>query len=39
MRLIVDSREQAPFPFKGPFYDGVVVEVGALSVGTIPLPG
>lgn len=39
MRLIVDSREQAPFPFKGPFYDGVVVEVGALTVGDYSLAG
>lgn len=33
MRVIVDSREQAPFPFRGPRYEGVTVEVGGLTVG------
>ena len=31
MRVIVDSREQAPFPFRGPRYEGVTVEVGEVS--------
>lgn len=39
MRVIVDSREQAPFPFRGPRYEGVTVEVGALSVGDYSLAG
>lgn len=26
MKIIVDSREQAPFPFTGPLYTGVAVE-------------
>ena len=25
MRIVVDSREQAPFAFRGPRYDGVIV--------------
>ena len=39
MRVIVDSREQAPFPFRGPRYEGVTVEMGALSVGDYSLAG
>ena len=39
MRVIVDSRKQAPFPFRGPRYEGVTVEVGALSVGDYSLAG
>lgn len=39
MRVIVDSREQAPFPFRGPRYEGVTVEVGTLSVGDYSLAG
>lgn len=39
MRVIVDSREQAPFPFRGPRYEGATVEVGTLSVGDYSLAG
>ena len=39
MRVIVDSREQAPFPFRGPRYEGVTVEVGGLTVGDYSLAG
>lgn len=39
MRIVVDSREQAPFPFRGPRYDGVTVEVGALPTGDYSLAG
>ena len=39
MRIVVDSREQAPFPFRGPRYEGVSVEVGALGTGDYSLAG
>ena len=39
MRVIIDSREQAPFSFQGPRYEGVTVEVGGLSVGDYSLAG
>lgn len=39
MRLIVDSREQSPFSFKGPRYEGLTVEVGTLTVGDYSLAG
>ncbi len=39
MRVIVDSREQAPFSFRGPRYEGVTVEVGTLGVGDYSLAG
>ena len=39
MRIVVDSREQAPFAFRGPRYDGVTVEVGALPTGDYSLAG
>ena len=39
MRLIVDSREQSPFSFKGPRYEDVTVEVGTLTVGDYSLAG
>ena len=39
MRIIIDSREQAPFPFRGPRYEGVSVEVGALGTGDYSLAG
>lgn len=37
MRIIVDSREQAPFGFRG--FDDVQVEVGTLSVADYSLSG
>lgn len=39
MRVIVDSREQAPFAFSGPRYEGLTVEVGTLAVGDYSLAG
>jgi len=39
VRVIVDSREQAPFSFRGPRYEGVTVEVGTLGVGDYSLAG
>lgn len=39
MRIIVDSREQAPFPFRGARYEGVSVEVGTLGTGDYSLAG
>lgn len=39
MRIVVDSREQAPFPFRGPRYEGVSVEVGTLGTGDYSLAG
>ncbi len=39
MRVIVDSREQVPFAFSGPRYEGVTVEVGTLTVGDYSLAG
>lgn len=39
MRIIVDSREQAPFPFRGARYEGVAVEVGTLPTGDYSLAG
>ena len=39
MPIIVDSREQAPFPFRGPCYEGVSVEVGTLGTGDYSLAG
>lgn len=39
MRVIVDSREQVPFAFSGPRYEGVTVEVGTLTVGDYLLAG
>lgn len=37
MRVIVDSREQAPFPFRGPRYEGVTAELRTYSPRTIAL--
>lgn len=39
MTIIVDSREQAPFPFRGARYEGVAVEVGTLPTGDYSLAG
>ena len=39
MKIIIDSREQAPFPFAHEKYDGTVVEVGALDTGDYSLAG
>lgn len=39
MRIIQDSREQSPFAFNSPRYEGVTVEVGALQVGDYSLHG
>ena len=39
MKIIVDSREQAPFTFKHERYAGTVIESGALSVGDYSLSG
>lgn len=41
MRVIVDSREQAPFTFAGEFYQkhGVEVEAGTLTIGDYSLAG
>ena len=39
MRLIVDTREQRPYSFEGPRYDGVTIERCALNVGDYSLAG
>lgn len=39
MRIIQDSREQAPYAFAGPRYEGVEVEAGTLTVGDYSLAG
>ena len=39
LRVIVDTREQAPFTFNGPRYSGVAVEVGTLALGDYSLAG
>ena len=41
MRIVIDSREQHPFPFAGEFYQnyGVVVEGGPLAIGDYSLAG
>lgn len=39
MTIIVDSREQAPIPFRGARYEGVAVEVGTLPTGDYSLAG
>ena len=39
MTIVVDSREQAPFPFRGARYEGVTVEVGTLPTGDYSLAG
>lgn len=39
MIITVDSREQAPYAFTGPRYEGVTVEVAALQTGDYSLHG
>ena len=39
MRIVVDTREQAPFHFVGQRYEDVAVESGALAVGDYSLAG
>ena len=39
MKILIDSREQAPFSFKGEVYAGTVTEVGALQSGDYSLAG
>lgn len=39
MKIVADSREQAPFAFKHERYAGVVVKVGALDTGDYSLAG
>lgn len=39
MKIVVDSREQAPFSFQGDKYAGTVVEVGGLDTGDYSLAG
>lgn len=39
MLILVDNREQRPFAFTGPRYEGVEVETGALAVGDYSLAG
>lgn len=39
MKIIVDSREQRPFSFRGNLYEGVTVETGTLTVGDYALAG
>ena len=39
MKIIQDSREQAPYAFNAPRYAGTVVEVGTLQTGDYSLHG
>jgi len=39
MLIIQDSREQAPYAFTGPRYEGVTVKVGTLQTGDYSLHG
>ncbi|MBD5539210.1 MAG: hypothetical protein HDQ94_04345 [Desulfovibrio sp.] len=39
MRIVIDSREQCPFAFAGPRYEGVEVVPGSLTVGDYSLEG
>ena len=39
MRIVQDSREQAPYAFNAPKYAGVTVEVGTLQTGDYSLHG
>lgn len=39
MMILMDSREQRPFAFSGPRYEGVAVETGTLAVGDYSLAG
>ena len=39
MKIIQDSREQAPYAFNAPRYAGTIVEVGTLQTGDYSLAG
>lgn len=39
MQVVIDNREQYPFRFSGPRYEGVEVLAGSLSVGDYSLVG
>ena len=39
MRIVQDSREQAPYAFNAPKYGGITVEVGTLQTGDYSLHG
>jgi ERCC4-type nuclease len=39
MKIIIDSREQAPYSFVPPRYEGVTVETAALQTGDYSLAG
>ena len=39
MRIMIDSREQAPYTFAPPRYEGVTTEVATLSTGDYSLAG
>ena len=39
MRVIIDSREQRPFGFRGAIYEGTTCEVGTLQSGDYSLAG
>ena len=39
MKILIDSREQAPFAFEHETYSGTVAEVGALDTGDYSLAG
>ena len=39
MKILIDSREQAPFTFQGKTYAGVQIETGTLATGDYSLAG
>jgi len=39
MIIIQDSREQSPFPFDGPWYEGVIVKVAGLKTADYSIEG
>lgn len=39
MKIVVDQREQLPFGFHGPRYEGVEVEAGTVTTGDYSLAG
>ena len=39
MRIIMDSREQRPYSFSGPRFQGTATEVGTLPIGDYSLAG
>lgn len=39
MKIVIDTREQAPFPFSHSGYVGTVTEPGALAIGDYSLAG